>query len=165
MIRQNNLTRYSDDGEPSGTSGLPTLSVFSAAGIQNVCCVVTRYFGGTLLGTGGLVRAYTKAAQAALEKAGVSKMALWSIFSIECDYNFYDIVKRSLAGFEAAVRGTTFGVRVEMTVLVPAESTEYFERSVADSSAGRAHCKYISDEYLAVRTDAEKGEADASDKP
>ena len=96
-IRENNLTRYSDDGEPSGTSGLPTLGVFTGAEVKNVCCVVTRYFGGTLLGTGGLVRAYTKAAQLALEAAGIAEMALWTRFTLALPYPFYERAQRLFA--------------------------------------------------------------------
>ena len=111
-IRENNLTRYSDDGEPSGTSGLPTLGVFTGAEVTNVCCVVTRYFGGTLLGTGGLVRAYTKAAQLALEAAGISQMALWTAFTLSLPYPFYERAQRLLAEYEAVTENADFGADV-----------------------------------------------------
>ena len=88
-IRENNLTRYSDDGEPNGTSGMPVLNVFFGAGVTNVCCVVTRYFGGTLLGTGGLARAYTRAAQMALEAAGIAQMASFTELLLALPYPFY----------------------------------------------------------------------------
>ena len=76
--------RWSDDGEPGGTSGQPTLNVFRSAGVVDVCCVVTRYFGGILLGSGGLVRAYSKAASMALEAAGRARMAEWSLVETVC---------------------------------------------------------------------------------
>ena len=74
IIREGGIMRYSDDGEPGGTSGMPTLNVFRSEEIQNVCCVITRYFGGVLLGSGGLVRAYSNTAKMALDAAGIQKV-------------------------------------------------------------------------------------------
>lgn len=85
--------RYSDDGEPSKTAGLPILDMLENQNITDVVCVVTRYFGGTLLGTGGLVRAYTGAAKLALENAGIKRMLLHSTLSITIPYNLFDSVK------------------------------------------------------------------------
>ena len=82
------VVHSSDDGEPSGTAGAPILEVLSGAGLKDVCLVVTRYFGGTLLGTGGLVRAYTDAAKEALQNSVISEMALMQQFSIVFDYTF-----------------------------------------------------------------------------
>ena len=96
ILRDNNVMRYSDDGEPGGTSGMPTLNVFRGEGIVNVCCVVTRYFGGVLLGTGGLVRAYSAAAKAGLEAAGVQEMALWRGKLLSCAYGQYERIRRLL---------------------------------------------------------------------
>lgn len=151
IIRENNLTRYSDDGEPSGTSGMPTLNVFAGENIQNVCCVVTRYFGGTLLGTGGLARAYSKAAKMALEAAGIAQMAQWFVFRVVCAYSFYESVKRVAEDFNAKIRNSDFGADVELVILVREDSAELFEKSIRDSSAGRARCEYISDEFIGVR--------------
>jgi putative IMPACT (imprinted ancient) family translation regulator len=78
--------RYSDDGEPGGTAGMPVLNVLRSESIENVCCVVTRYFGGIKLGTGGLARAYSAAAKEALEEAGTSRMALWKKVEMTCSY-------------------------------------------------------------------------------
>ena len=76
-IREGGVERYSDDGEPQGTAGQPMLNVFQREGVTNVCCVVTRYFGGILLGAGGLVRAYTQSAKDALDAAGISVVRRW----------------------------------------------------------------------------------------
>ena len=137
-IRENNLTRYSDDGEPSGTSGLPTLGVFTGAEVTNVCCVVTRYFGGTLLGTGGLVRAYTKAAQLALEAAGIAEMALWTRFTLALPYPFYERAQRLLETYGAVTESSDFGADVALEVLLRAESADDFAASLTDESAARA---------------------------
>ena len=95
--------RYSDDGEPQGTAGQPMLNVFAREGVENVLCVVTRYFGGILLGTGGLVRAYTAAAKDALLDAGVNEMRQWASLRVTCPYSLYDRVR-----LEAEKRGAVF---------------------------------------------------------
>jgi len=150
-IRNNNITRYSDDGEPGGTSGMPTLNVFSSEKIENVCCVVTRYFGGTLLGAGGLVHAYSKAAKMALDKAGVAQMAQWRVFTLSCDYGLFERSKRILADFEAVIQNTDFGVEIAIEALVREDKAEEFEAKITDASAGRTICKTVRDEFLGVR--------------
>ena len=83
-------TRYTDDGEPQGTAGMPVLEVLRGAGVENVLCVVTRYFGGTLLGTGGLVRAYGRAAKDALRAAGISLKRIWRKLDLLLPYSYYE---------------------------------------------------------------------------
>ncbi|MFB0921066.1 MAG: YigZ family protein [Oscillospiraceae bacterium] len=151
IIRENNITRYSDDGEPGGTSGMPTLNVFVSEEIKNVCCVVTRYFGGTLLGTGGLVHAYSKAAKMALDAAGVAMMAEWRKFRISCDYSFYDKAKRILEEFEAVVQNTDFGTDVSVEALVRSDRAENFLLRLTDVSNGRAGFEDCRCEFLGVR--------------
>ena len=92
-ILRGGAKRYSDDGEPQGTAGQPMLNVFEREGVENVLCVVTRYFGGILLGTGGLVRAYTAAAKDALLDAGVNEMRQWASLRVTCPYSLYDRVR------------------------------------------------------------------------
>ena len=104
IIRENGIMRYSDDGEPGGTSGMPTLNVFRAEKINNVCCVITRYFGGILLGAGGLVRAYSAAAKLALDAAGVSRMDMWDELLISCSYAQYERVRRLLESTEPCLK-------------------------------------------------------------
>ena len=82
--------RYSDDGEPQGTAGQPILNVLEREGVQDVLCVVTRYFGGILLGAGGLCRAYTKAAKDALDDAGISELRPWSVLRLDCPYALFE---------------------------------------------------------------------------
>ena len=92
-IREGGVERYSDDGEPQGTAGQPMLGVFQKEGVTNVCCVVTRYFGGVLLGAGGLVRAYTQAAKLALDEAGISVVRRWVEVEVTCPYSLFERVK------------------------------------------------------------------------
>lgn len=112
--------RWSDDGEPGGTSGQPTLNVFRSAGVFDVCCVVTRYFGGTLLGSGGLVRAYSRAAGLALEAAGRARMAEWQSVAVDCSYAQYERVRRLFEAEGAADIEGSFGEYVTITALLPA---------------------------------------------
>jgi len=136
-IRENNITRYSDDGEPSGTSGMPVLNVFLGAGVTNVCCVVTRYFGGTLLGTGGLVRAYTKAAQLALEAAGIAQMAEWAQLLLALPYPFYERVQRILLEYGAVTEKTDFGADIALEVFVRSERADALIAALTEVSAGK----------------------------
>ncbi|PKM72638.1 MAG: YigZ family protein [Firmicutes bacterium HGW-Firmicutes-16] len=151
IIRENNITRYSDDGEPSGTSGMPTLNVFTSEEIKNVCCVVTRYFGGTLLGTGGLVHAYSKAAKMALDAAGISMMAEWRKLCISCDYSFFERTKRILEESEAVIQNSNFGTNVSVEALVRADRAEAFTQKLTDASNGRASVTDAGGVFQAVR--------------
>ena len=151
IIRENNITRYSDDGEPSGTSGMPTLNVFVSEKVTNVCCVVTRYFGGTLLGTGGLVRAYSRAAKMALDAAGISQMDSWRSYLLSCEYGFYDRLKRLLEEYEAVVEQTDFGSDVASDVLIRADRAKSFEDALREASNGRALCENAGESFLGVR--------------
>lgn len=130
--------RWSDDGEPGGTSGQPTLSVFRSAGVFDVCCVVTRYFGGILLGSGGLVRAYSKAASLALEAAGTARMAPWRALRITCGYPQYERVRRLLAELGAADADAAFGEAVSVSALIPEENAAVFAARLVDVTAGSA---------------------------
>ena len=151
IIRDNNLTRYSDDGEPGGSSGMPTLNVFMGEEIQNVTCVVTRYFGGTLLGTGGLSRAYSKAAKLALEAAGIEEMSLWRAYSVFCGYGFYERAKRILDEQQAVIRDSDFGQDVTLNVLLRSDRAAAFEAALTESSAGRARFEVHGEEFMGVR--------------
>ncbi|HHU23053.1 MAG TPA: YigZ family protein [Clostridiales bacterium] len=136
IIRENGIMRYSDDGEPQGTSGMPTLNMFRAEEIQNVCCVITRYFGGTLLGAGGLVRAYSGAAKLALDEAGISRMAKWNSLRISCSYSQFGRVKRLLDDHEGLVENTEFGTDVLVAALVRDDLTGNFVSRLKDMTAG-----------------------------
>ena len=96
IIREGNYMRYSDDGEPQGTAGMPMLDVLRRENLTNVLCVVTRYFGGVLLGTGGLVRAYTKSTQLALENAGINEVNRYAVVLITCPYSLLGTVQNLL---------------------------------------------------------------------
>ena len=151
IIRENGIMRYSDDGEPSGTSGQPTLNVFRQEEIFNVCCVVTRYFGGILLGTGGLVRAYSSAAKAALDVAGVMRMALWKQMRVPCAYNQYERVKRLLDESGAVTEDVEYAEGVVFHALVPAEAADSFAEALRDATAGTVGTEIIGEIFRGVK--------------
>ncbi len=142
--------RYSDDGEPQGTAGIPMLEVFRHEEITNVVCVVTRYFGGVLLGTGGLARAYTKAAKDALTDAGISVVRRWIECNISCPYPFYDKIRVEATYCGGIVTETNYGKDISITMLIPKEAYESFKRAVSDISSGSLETKFLNVVYKAA---------------
>lgn len=136
VIREEGVVRYSDDGEPQGTAGQPMLNVFTKEGITDVVCVVTRYFGGILLGAGGLVRAYTRSAKDALDAAGVSVVRRWVELSIPCGYSLFARLQLEVESWQGVVADTEYGADVTIKALLPEERAEDFAAHVLDITAG-----------------------------
>ena len=136
--------RRSDDGEPQGTAGQPILDVLQGAGLADVCCVVTRYFGGTLLGSGGLARAYTAATQRALEQArtegSIVRMALVTRVTATVPYGAYGRVERLVSTCGGRVRDTIFAEDVQVNCVFLSGTEEAFVSALAELSAGRDLC-------------------------
>ncbi len=130
--------RYTDDGEPSGTSGIPVLDVIRKGGFTDAVIVVTRYFGGTLLGTGGLVRAYSAAAKEAVDDAGLASFHTFDEISVETDYQMYQKLKNYLKHPDIIVDDTQFSDKVTVKMAVLSESSETVCRDISEMSAGRA---------------------------
>ena len=141
--------RFSDDGEPGGTAGMPMLQVLQREGLNNVVCVVTRYFGGILLGAGGLVRAYTKGAKIAVDAAGKSMKRVWTVVYLPCPYSFYERVKLEVEAFGGIIRNTDFGAEVELELLFPEAQTQSFLDRLTDMTAGTVEAMEIGQEYRA----------------
>ena len=137
ILRANNRVRYSDDGEPARTSGLPTLSVLEHDELKDVICVTTRYFGGTLLGTGGLVRAYTKAAQEALAQARQVTFAMCSDLVLSVDYSKYDQLRHWLDGRGIQVLSSDFAGDVAVEVRVLASECDAVKSSLVELTSGQ----------------------------
>ena len=135
-LREGGVERYSDDGEPQGTAGQPMLNVFQREDVTNAVCVVTRYFGGTLLGAGGLARAYTQGAKGALDAAGVSVVRRWIAMEVPCSYAQFDEVRREVFHFGGVEENIDFGADVLMSVLIPEERSALFAAHLLDASAG-----------------------------
>ena len=141
--------RFSDDGEPGGTAGNPMMQVLQREELYNVVCVVTRYFGGTLLGAGGLVRAYTKGAKIAIDAAGKSMKRVWSVLYVPCPYTYYERMKLEVEAFGGIIRDTQFGAEVELEILVAQPQTEAFLEKLTDMTAGTVEGMEIGQEYRA----------------
>ena len=142
--------RYSDDGEPQGTAGIPMLEVFRRAGVTNVVCVVTRYFGGVLLGTGGLLRAYTAAAADALSDAGISEVRRWLACEVSTPYALYEPVRAAVAALGGVVQETQYAAAVTVCALLPEEAGEAFAAQVRDLTAGRCAVRPVGETERAV---------------
>lgn len=148
-IIRDGAVRFSDDGEPGGTAGMPMLQVLQREGLYNVVCVVTRYFGGILLGAGGLVRAYTKGAKIAVDAAGKSMKRVWTVLYVPCPYSFYERVRLEAEGFGGIVRKADFGAEVELELLFPEAKTQEFLDRLTDMTAGTVESMEIGQEYRA----------------
>ena len=143
--------RYSDDGEPQGTAGIPMLEVFRREGVCNLVCVVTRYFGGVLLGAGGLLRAYTKSTKDALDAAGVSVVRPWVAADIPCSYATAERLKAELGALGGIVEDMEYGAGVTIKALVPAETFERLSERIFDVSCGTVRPSPTGESHRAVR--------------
>ncbi len=141
IIRENNAARHSDDGEPGGTAGVPIYEVLRKEGLTDVCCVVTRYFGGILLGAGGLVRAYTRGAKDAVDTAQIKLMALAELLEITADYNFYGRFPQIFLEFDARVENEEFSDNVRITLFVREEQSEVLIKRLTDVCCGKVEIR------------------------
>ncbi len=142
-VLRNGISRFSDDGEPQGTAGLPMLEVLQKQGLVDCAVVVTRYFGGILLGTGGLVRAYSQSTALAVKAAGIGECCPCTEGLIACDYAWYGRIAPLVAVHGGRVTGTEFAEEVQVTVLLPAERVAAFEKELTNLSAGSLHFRQI----------------------
>ncbi len=144
---QTQLQRFSDDGEPAGTAGIPVLDALRKPGIDQAGIVVTRYFGGTLLGTGGLVHAYGKSASLAVEAAVPVRMQLCRQFQVTVGYADHDRLKHHLQLADYAILDERFGIDVELAVAVSAGQEAAFDQLCADQTSGAALVEAGSQSY------------------
>lgn len=142
--------RYSDDGEPQGTAGIPMLEVFRREGITNFVCVVTRYFGGILLGAGGLLRAYTKSAKDALDAAGVSVVRRWVEMDIPCSYAQAEKLRGEVLALSGIVTDMEYAAAVTIKAMVPEEEAQTLAERIFDISAGSVRCIPGGESFRAV---------------
>ena len=149
-LRAGGAERCSDDGEPQGTAGQPMLGVFQREGVENVCCVVTRYFGGVLLGAGGLVRAYTQSAKDALDAAGISVVRRWVELSLPCAYGLFERMKLEVERQGGALGGVEYAEDVTIRALLPEQRVEDFIAAVTERTAGEVLPRACGEAYRAV---------------
>lgn len=150
VLRENNIQRSSDDGEPSGTAGVPTLDVLLKEGVVDACVVVTRYFGGTLLGAGGLIRAYSHASKIALDSGNIITMAPCKVLSVSVDYSFYDRLNILLDEFNANIENSEFTDNVTVTFSIRANTVELLQEKLTQQSNGKYLLKEISEKFAKV---------------
>lgn len=135
-ILKSGQKRYSDDGEPQGTAGQPMLNVLDREHVVDVLCVVTRYFGGILLGAGGLCRAYTKAAKDALDAAGICKMQPWLRQTVSAPYALFERVKLLIAAQAGVLEDAQYGADILVTYRIPAGADEALRTALREASSG-----------------------------
>ena len=150
VLRDNNTQRYSDDGEPSGTAGVPVLDVILKENVTDVCVVATRYFGGTLLGAGGLVRAYSHTSKIALDAAHIITMANCQIYSVIVDYSFYDRLNVLLSEFGANVIKSDFSTSVCVEFSIKEDTSELLKDKLTDISNGKYSLNYLRSEFAKI---------------
>ncbi len=130
--------RYSDDGEPQKTAGLPMLDMLKKEDITDVLVVVTRYFGGILLGTGGLVRAYTASAQQALYNSQIVLMTSFCVYNIVVDYQFFERVKLLVEEFSGQIDNTEFSDNVKVSICIKPDKKNKIDEKIIEMTAGKA---------------------------
>ena len=141
------IARYSDDGEPQGTAGVPTLDTIRKSGVEDAVVVVTRYFGGILLGAGGLVRAYSHGAKIALDAAKIITYEKYSVYSLECSYSDYQRYIVLLPQFNAVVDDTDFSDKVKVTFALKSTTVSPLLEKIKEMSAGRDCPTFIGERF------------------
>ncbi len=141
------IARYSDDGEPQGTAGMPVLDVIRKSGVDDACVVVTRYFGGTLLGAGGLVRAYSQAAKIALEAAEIVTYEPYTELCVPCSYSDYQKISAELPKYGAIVDDTEFSDNVMLKIAVRNEIAPQISAKISEISAGKSTPNIIGERF------------------
>ncbi len=154
ILREDNISRYSDDGEPQGTAGVPVLDVLKKRGLTDVCVVVTRYFGGILLGGGGLVRAYSHAASLACDAAHIMDMCLCHRLKITADYGMYGKISYLLPNYETITVNSDFGGDVTLEILVLSEKLDALTKELVEVTNGSVNiedCGELFEDFSSVR--------------
>lgn len=148
VIDENNIFRYSDDGEPGGTAGMPVLDAIRNSGLVDVCVVVTRYFGGTLLGTGGLVRAYGASAKQGLTEAGIVTRVMCDIISVKVEYDLVGKLQYHFATQGYIVTDTVYENDVTFFVASPNSETDKLVADIVEVTGGRVKTGKVAEKYI-----------------
>ncbi len=148
IVHDGGVVRYGDDGEPQGTAGQPMLNVFQRESVENVVCVVTRYFGGVLLGAGGLTRAYSKSAKDALDAAGKARMMLWTRERVSVPYPLFERLTRLIDAHGGIAESSDYGADVAVTLRLPKGRTEAFSAALTELSNGGVSPEPLGEVFL-----------------
>lgn len=149
VIREEGISRYSDDNEPQGTAGIPVLDAIRKRDITDCVVVVTRYFGGTLLGAGGLVRAYSAAAKAGIDKAGECVMTLCSVCELRCSYTLYGKIPSLIARFDGVSDDAVFADDVTVRFHLPCDNLSGFNKALSEESSGKVQAEELNTQFFA----------------
>ena len=141
------LCRYSDDGEPQGTAGKPILDMLVKSGVDDVCVVVTRYFGGTLLGTGGLVHAYSQGAKIAVEAAGIAQFENYVVLKVACSYSDYQRIGLELERYDAIIDATDYSDSVAVQFAVKKQFADEISRKISEITSGKSIPEKIEERF------------------
>jgi uncharacterized YigZ family protein len=144
---ENIISRFSDAGEPQGTAGLPILNIIKNQGLEDILIVVTRYFGGTLLGTGGLVKAYSQAAKEGINSGCIIKRHACKKISIQFKYQFLDIIQREIHKNGHKIMESNFEENINLMVAIPIENVEEFCKSILNAASGEVFIKILDNIY------------------
>ncbi len=149
VIRDEGVARYSDDNEPQGTAGIPVLDAIRKREITDCVVVVTRYFGGTLLGAGGLVRAYSASAKAGIDAAGECVMTLCAVCTVRCSYTLYGKILSLIARYDGTADDSQFADDVTVTFHLPTDRLDAFNKALSEESSGKVQAQAIDERFFA----------------
>ena len=148
ILREGGIKRFSDDGEPQGTAGMPILDVLEKSEVTDVCVVITRYFGGILLGAGGLVRAYSHSATLALEAGEVITMVKCAQCELTCDYTLYGRIPALIAEHDGKETGTDFTDNVTVRFRLPEDNVAPFQAKLTELSSGKYQVSVTGNDFF-----------------
>lgn len=151
VIDENNIFRYSDDGEPSGTAGMPVLDAIRKSGIVDVAVVVTRYFGGTLLGTGGLVHTYGASAKQGLEESEIVIRQLCDVLAVKVDYTLLGKMQHEIMTKGYLLEDTVYEDEVTFIISCPIDTTSRVIEEIVNMTNARAKCEKIDKKYVDIK--------------
>lgn len=150
VLNENNIVRFSDDGEPHSTAGKPILDVINGNGLKDVCIVVTRYFGGILLGTGGLVRAYSSSASLVVQNAEICEMQVCKVIRLNCEYSRFDNLNSFLGGIYGRILNIDYGAGVTVDLYILSSCFDDFCRDITDKFYGTIKINIIEEKLFPV---------------
>ena len=148
VIRAEGVSRYSDDNEPQGTAGIPVLDAIRKRDITDCVVVVTRYFGGVLLGAGGLVRAYSAAAKLAIDAAQEREMVMCSVCTLSCSYTMYGRIPALIASFDGMVDDSSFTDEVSLVFHLPEDKLPALNKALSEESSGKLQALETDKKYF-----------------
>lgn len=149
--QDSNVQRFSDDGEPSGTAGIPALEVIKKEDLRNVVVVITRYFGGVKLGTGGLIRAYTKGAKIGLEAGIIIDKVLHTKLKVRIDYTVYGTIENYLMTKGYLIDDIVYDDAVNIYLYIKFSEVSYFKKTITDMTSGNVVIEYEGEEYVSMK--------------